>query len=155
MIQLKVNGAARQYEGDSEMPLLWYLRDQLQLTGSKFGCGIGLCGACTVHVNGEAARSCLTPMSAVAGKEITTIEGLSAHGEHPVQRAWEHVQVPQCGYCQSGQIMQAAALLKQNPKPTDREIEAAMSGNICRCGTYQRIRQAIKMASGQKTGATA
>jgi isoquinoline 1-oxidoreductase alpha subunit len=155
MIQLKVNGAARQYEGDSEMPLLWYLRDQLQLTGSKFGCGMGLCGACTVHVNGEAARSCLMPMSAVAGKEITTIEGLSANGEHPVQKAWEHVQVPQCGYCQSGQIMQAAALLKQKPKPTDHEIESAMSGNICRCGTYQRIRQAIKIASGQKTGVTA
>jgi isoquinoline 1-oxidoreductase subunit alpha len=154
MIQLKVNGAARQYNGDSEMPLLWYLRDQLQLTGSKFGCGMGLCGACTVHVNGEAARSCLTPMSAVAGKEITTIEGLSVHGEHPVQKAWEHVQVPQCGYCQSGQIMQAAALLKQKPRPTDHEIEAAMSGNICRCGTYQRIRQAIKIASGQKAGVT-
>lgn len=155
MIQLKVNGAPRQYDGDSEMPLLWYLRDQLQLTGSKFGCGMGLCGACTVHVNGEAARSCLMPMSAVAGKEITTIEGLSANGEHPVQKAWEHVQVPQCGYCQSGQIMQAAALLKQKTHPTDHEIESAMSGNICRCGTYQRIRQAIKIASGQKTGAKA
>ena len=155
MIQLKVNGASRQYDGDGEMPLLWYLRDQLQLTGSKFGCGVGLCGACTVHVNGEAARSCLTPMSAVAGKEIITIEGLSPHGEHPVQKAWQHVQVPQCGYCQSGQIMQAAALLKQKPKPTDSEIEAAMSGNICRCGTYQRIRQAIKIASGQKTGVIA
>jgi isoquinoline 1-oxidoreductase alpha subunit len=155
MIQLKVNGVARQYDDDGEMPLLWYLRDELHLTGSKFGCGIGLCGACTVHVNGEAARSCLTPMSAAAGKEITTIEGLSAGGEHPVQRAWEYVQAPQCGYCQSGQIMQAAALLKQKPKPTDHEIEAAMSGNICRCGTYQRIRQAIKLASGQKTGATA
>ncbi|HSU32896.1 MAG TPA: (2Fe-2S)-binding protein [Bryobacteraceae bacterium] len=155
MIQLKVNGATRQYDGEGEMPLLWYLRDQLQLTGSKFGCGMGLCGACTVHVNGEAARSCLTPMSAVAGKEITTIEGLSANGEHPVQKAWEHVQVPQCGYCQSGQIMQAAALLKEKPKPTDHEIELAMSGNICRCGTYQRIRQAIKIASGQKTGVTA
>jgi isoquinoline 1-oxidoreductase alpha subunit len=137
------------------MPLLWYLRDQLQLTGSKFGCGLGLCGTCTVHVNGEAARSCLTPMGVVSGKEITTIEGLSAHGEHPVQKAWEHVQVPQCGYCQSGQIMQAAALLKQRPKPTDSDIEAAMSGNLCRCGTYQRIRQAIKIASGQKTGVTA
>ena len=155
MIQLKVNGSSRQYDGDSEMPLLWYLRDQLQLTGSKFGCGMGLCGACTVHVNGEAARSCLTPMSAVAGKEITTIEGLSAHGDHPVQKAWTNVQVPQCGYCQSGQIMQAAALLKQKPKPTDSEIETAMSGNICRCGTYQRIRQAIKIASGQKTGVIA
>jgi isoquinoline 1-oxidoreductase subunit alpha len=150
MIQLKVNGAAKQYEGDGEMPLLWFIRDDLQLTGSKFGCGMGLCGACTVHLNGEAVRSCLTPMSAAAGKEVTTIEGLSAHGDHPVQKAWEHVQVPQCGYCQSGQIMQAAALLKQKPKPTDHDIENAMSGNICRCGTYQRIRQAIKIASGQK-----
>jgi len=149
MIQLKVNGAARKYEGDPEMPLLWYLRDGLQLTGSKFGCGMGLCGACTVHVNGEAARSCLTPMSAVAGKEITTIEGLSENGTHPVQRAWENVQVPQCGYCQSGQIMQAVALLRQKPKPTDHDIEEAMSGNICRCGTYQRIRQAIKIAAGE------
>ncbi len=155
MIELKVNGSAKQYDGEAEMPLLWYLRDELQLTGSKFGCGMGLCGACTVHVNGEAARSCLTPMSAVSGKEITTIEGLSVHGDHPVQRAWEQVQVPQCGYCQSGQIMQAAALLKQKPKPSEHEIEGAMSGNICRCGTYQRIRQAIKIASGQKTGATA
>jgi isoquinoline 1-oxidoreductase subunit alpha len=155
MISLKINGAVRQYDGDPEMPLLWYLRDQLQLTGSKFGCGLGLCGACTIHINGEAARSCLTPISAAMGKEITTIEGLSVHGDHPVQKAWEQVQVPQCGYCQSGQIMQAAALLKKKPKPTDSEIEAAMSGNICRCGTYQRIRQAIKIASGQKTGATA
>ena len=155
MISLKINGAVRQYDGDPEMPLLWYLRDELQLTGSKFGCGLGLCGACTVHINGEAARSCLTPVTAAAGKEITTIEGLSVHGDHPVQKAWEQVQVPQCGYCQSGQIMQAAALLKKKPKPTDSEIEAAMSGNICRCGTYQRIRQAIKIASGQKTGATA
>lgn len=149
MIRLNVNGKARQYDGDPEMPLLWYLRDELQLTGSKFGCGMGLCGACTVHVNGEAARSCLTPMGTVAGKHITTIEGLSANGEHPVQKAWEQVQVPQCGYCQSGQIMQAAALLKQTSKPTDHQIESAMSGNICRCGTYQRIRQAIKIASGQ------
>jgi isoquinoline 1-oxidoreductase subunit alpha len=155
MISLKVNGAARQYDGDPEMPLLWYLRDQLQLTGSKFGCGLGLCGACTVHINGEAARSCLTSISTVAGKEITTIEGLSVRGDHPVQKAWEQVQVPQCGYCQSGQIMQAAALLKQKPKPTDSDIETAMSGNICRCGTYQRIRQAIKIASGQKTGVKA
>jgi isoquinoline 1-oxidoreductase alpha subunit len=150
MIQLKVNGAARKYDGDPEMPLLWYLRDGLQLTGSKFGCGMGLCGACTVHVNGEAARSCLTPMSAAAGKEITTIEGLSENGTHPVQRAWEEVQVPQCGYCQSGQIMQAVAFLKQKPRPTDHDIEEAMSGNICRCGTYQRIRQAIKIAAGEK-----
>jgi isoquinoline 1-oxidoreductase alpha subunit len=150
MIQLKVNGAARQYSGEAEMPLLWYLRDELQLTGSKFGCGMGLCGACTVHVNGEAARSCLTPMSAVVGKEITTIEGLSPHGTHPLQTAWENVQVPQCGYCQAGQIMQVAALLKQKPKPTDRDIDDAMSGNICRCGTYQRIRKAIKLAAGEK-----
>jgi isoquinoline 1-oxidoreductase alpha subunit len=150
MIQLKVNGAARKYDGDPEMPLLWYLRDGLQLTGSKFGCGMGLCGACTVHVNGEAARSCLTPMSAAAGKEITTIEGLSENGTHPVQSAWEQVQVPQCGYCQSGQIMQAVAFLKQKPRPTDHDIEEAMSGNICRCGTYQRIRQAIKIAAGEK-----
>jgi isoquinoline 1-oxidoreductase subunit alpha len=150
MIQLKVNGAARKYDGDPEMPLLWYLRDGLQLTGSKFGCGMGLCGACTVHVNGEAARSCLTPMSAAAEKEITTIEGLSENGTHPVQSAWEQVQVPQCGYCQSGQIMEAVAFLKQKPRPTDHDIEEAMSGNICRCGTYQRIRQAIKIAAGEK-----
>jgi isoquinoline 1-oxidoreductase alpha subunit len=150
MIQLKVNGAVRNYDGDLAMPLLWYLRDELQLTGSKFGCGMGLCGACTVHVNGEAARSCLTPMSATGGKEITTIEGLSQNGAHVVQRAWEAIQVPQCGYCQSGQIMQAAALLKQKPKPTDHDIDEAMSGNICRCGTYQRIRQAIKVAAGEQ-----
>jgi isoquinoline 1-oxidoreductase subunit alpha len=149
MIQLKVNGTARTYDGDPAMPLLWYLRDELQLTGSKFGCGMGLCGACTVHVNGEAARSCLTPMSAASGKEILTIEGLSQNGTHPVQRAWEQVQVPQCGYCQAGQIMQAVALLKEKPKPTEHDIENAMSGNICRCGTYQRIRQAIKIAAGE------
>jgi len=155
MISLKINGAVRQYDGDPEMPLLWYLRDELNLTGSKFGCGLGLCGACTVHVNGEAARSCITPISSATGKEITTIEGLSARGDHPVQKAWEQVQVPQCGYCQSGQIMNAAALLKKKPKPSDSEIETAMSGNICRCGTYQRIREAIKIASGQKTGVKA
>lgn len=149
MIQLKVNGAVRKYDGDPAMPLLWYLRDELQLTGSKFGCGMGLCGACTVHVDGEAARSCLTPMSAAAGKEITTIEGLSPNGTHALQRAWEQIQVPQCGYCQSGQIMQAAALLKHTPKPGDHDIDEAMSGNICRCGTYQRIRQAIKAAAGE------
>lgn len=133
------------------MPLLWYLRDDLQLTGSKFGCGMGLCGACTVHVDGEAARSCLTPMSAASGKEITTIEGLSETGSHPVQVAWQKIQVPQCGYCQGGQIMQAASLLKQKPKPTDHDIDEAMAGNICRCGTYQRIRQAIKVAAGTAT----
>lgn len=150
MISLKVNGKAREYDGDPEMPLLWYLRDVLQLTGSKFGCGMGLCGACTVHVNGDAARSCLTPMKSVIGKEVLTIEGLSTHGEHPVQQAWQQVNVPQCGYCQSGQIMQAAALLKQKPKPTDEDIDQLMQGNICRCGTYQRIRQAIKLAAGVK-----
>jgi isoquinoline 1-oxidoreductase subunit alpha len=149
MIRLTINRKAVRFDGDPGMPLLWYLRDELQLTGTKFGCGMGLCGACTVHVNGEAARSCLTPMSAAADKEVTTIEGLSENGAHPVQRAWEQVQVPQCGYCQSGQIMQAAALLKKKPKPTDRDIEDAMSGNICRCGTYQRIRQAIKIAGGE------
>ncbi len=155
MIDLKVNGVPRQFEGEPEMPLLWYLRDELQLTGSKFGCGMGLCGACTVHVNGEAARSCLTPMSAAAGKSILTIEGLSPHGDHALQKAWQQVQVPQCGYCQSGQIMQAAALLKTKPKPTDHDIEEAMSGNICRCGTYGRIRQAIKIAAGEKTEVSA
>ena len=154
MIKLKVNGVERSFEGSPEMPLLWYLRDDLDLTGTKFGCGMGLCGACTVHVNGEAARSCLTTMQAAAGKTITTIEGLAGHGssqgEHPLQKAWKACNVPQCGYCQSGQIMQAAAMLKIKPKPTDREIDDQMQGNICRCGTYQRIRQAIKMAAGVK-----
>lgn len=150
MIQLTVNGKARRFEGDPEMPLLWFLRDELQLTGTKFGCGLGLCGACTVHVNGEAARSCSTPMSDVAGKKITTIEGLAAKGDHPLQAAWKTCNVPQCGYCQSGQIMQAAVLLKTRPKPTDQEIDESMKGNICRCGTYQRIRQAIKLAAGVK-----
>jgi isoquinoline 1-oxidoreductase subunit alpha len=155
MIQLTINGKTARFDGDPEMPLLWYLRDELRLTGTKFGCGMGICGVCTVHVNGEAARSCLTPMSAAAGKEITTIEGLSENGTHPVQQAWEQVQVPQCGYCQSGQIMQAVALLKNKRKPTDRDIEEAMSGNICRCGTYQRIRQAIKIAAGENVEAKA
>jgi len=148
-IQLKVNGLSQQYQGDPEMPLLWFLRDELQLTGSKFGCGIGLCGACTVHVNGEPTRSCSMPMRDIANKEVVTIEGLSPNGEHPVQRAWEHVNVPQCGYCQAGQIMQAVALLRRNPKPTDKDIDDAMAGNICRCGTYQRIRQAIKTAAAE------
>jgi isoquinoline 1-oxidoreductase subunit alpha len=148
MVRVKINGSSKEFHGDGEMPLLWYLRDELQLTGSKFGCGMGLCGACTVHVNGEAARSCLTPMRSVAGKEIVTIEGLDEHGAHPLQRAWEEVNVPQCGYCQSGQIMQAAALLRTKPTPTDHDIDEAMQGNICRCGTYQRIRKAIKLAAG-------
>lgn len=151
MIQLTVNGKATKFDGDPEMPLLWYLRDELRLTGTKFGCGMGLCGACTVHLNGEAVRSCLTPMNAATGKAVTTIEGLAAHGEHPLQKAWKTCNVPQCGYCQSGQIMQAAAMLKSKPKPTDRDIDAGMQGNICRCGTYQRIRQAIKLAAGVKS----
>jgi isoquinoline 1-oxidoreductase subunit alpha len=148
MIHVTVNGKTHEYSGDPEMPLLWYLRDELQLTGTKFGCGAGLCGSCTVHVGGEAARSCSMPMKDAASKQITTIEGLSADGSHPVQAAWKASNVPQCGYCQSGQIMQAVALLKQTPKPTDEQIEAGMQGNICRCGTYQRIRKAIKRAAG-------
>ena len=150
MIQLKVNGKVQQYDGDPEMPLLWYLRDELQYTGTKYGCGQGLCGACTVHLNGKAVRSCQTPLSKAANQNITTIEGLSATANHPVQQAWREHNVPQCGYCQSGQMMQAASLLKEKPKPTDADIDAAMKGNICRCGTYQRIRAAIKQASGQK-----
>ena len=150
MIQLKVNGRARQFDGDAEMPLLWYLRDFVELTGTKFGCGMGLCGACTVHLDGKATRSCMTPMKTASGKEVLTIEGLSAGGDHPLQRAWKDLNVPQCGYCQSGQIMQAAALLKEKPKPNDRDIDQAMQGNICRCGTYQRIRAAVKQAAGVK-----
>src|SRR5262245_38868624 len=151
MIRLKVNGVSRQFDGEPDMPLLWYLRDELQLTGTKYGCGEGLCGACTVHVNGSATRSCQIPMQNVAGKTIVTIEGLSAKADHPAQQAWRQANVPQCGYCQSGQIMQAAALLKQKPKPTDADIDSAMKGNICRCGTYQRIREAIKMAANKPT----
>jgi isoquinoline 1-oxidoreductase subunit alpha len=150
MIRLNVNGKAVQFDGDPAMPLLWYVRDELDLTGTKYGCGMGLCGACTVHMNGEAVRSCLTPMKAAADKSITTIEGLTPKGDHPLQKAWKSCNVPQCGYCQSGQIMQAASMLKKTPKPTDSQIDAAMQGNICRCGTYQRIRQAIKLASGVK-----
>jgi isoquinoline 1-oxidoreductase alpha subunit len=146
MVQLKVNGVARSFEGDPAMPLLWYLRDLLDLTGTKYSCGLGLCGTCTVHADGKAIRSCQTPLSAMAGKSITTIEGLN--GQHPVQRAWHEANVPQCGYCQSGQIMQAIALLKEKPKPTDADIDTAMLGVLCRCGTYQRIRTAIKAAAG-------
>jgi len=149
MVKLKVNGTDRAFEGDPNMPLLWYLRDILRLTGTKFGCGIALCGACTVHKNGEAIRSCITPVSAASNAEIRTIEDLGANGLHPVQKAWMEVNVPQCGYCQSGQIMQAASLLKSTPHPTDQQIDDAMAGNICRCGTYQRIRQAIKLAAGK------
>jgi isoquinoline 1-oxidoreductase alpha subunit len=147
MITLKVNGVSRQYDGDADMPLLWFLRDDLQLTGTKYGCGQGLCGACTVHLNGQAVRSCQTDMQTAAGKNITTIEGLHPQANHPVQQAWREANVPQCGYCQSGQIMQACALLKQKPKPTDADIDASMRGNICRCGTYQRIREAIHAAA--------
>ena len=151
-MNLKVNGMDRPYDGDPEMPLLWYLRDELRLTGTRFGCGAGLCGACTVHVNGVATRACQTPMRTLQGKAVTTIEGLSADGTHPVQRAWVAANVPQCGYCQSGQIMSAAALLARKSNPTDTDIDTAMQGNICRCGTYQRIRAAIKQAAAMKGG---
>jgi isoquinoline 1-oxidoreductase alpha subunit len=148
MTKLRVNGVDRTFEGDPAMPLLWYLRDELGLTGTKFGCGIAACGACTVHVNGEAQRACVLPVSSLEGKEILTIEGLSQDGDHPVQRAWRAENVPQCGYCQSGQIMQAAAFLAKTPHPTDDQIDQAMAGNICRCGTYVRIRAAIHAAAG-------
>jgi isoquinoline 1-oxidoreductase alpha subunit len=154
MVSLKVNGTSRSFDGDPTMPVLWYLRDVLQMTGTKFGCGFALCGACTVHLDGVAVRSCRMPMSDVQGRSVTTIEGLDAKGQHPVQVAWREQGVPQCGYCQSGQIMQAASLLKQNPSPTDAAIEAAMSGNICRCGTYTRIRAAIKQAATRKGAST-
>jgi isoquinoline 1-oxidoreductase alpha subunit len=147
MLHFKVNGLERSFDGDPEMPLLWYLRDILGLTGTKFGCGMGLCGACTVLQNGTAIRSCSKQMSTVAGLEINTIESLSAHGPHAVQKAWAAVNVPQCGYCQPGQIMQAVSLLSSQPHPTDDDIDSGMAGNICRCGTYQRIRAAIKEAA--------
>ena len=144
---LKINGQSREVDVDPNTPLLWVLRDHLDLVGTKYGCGIAQCGACTVHVNGVAARSCSLPVSGLEGKEITTIEGLSEDGSHPVQQAWLEVDVPQCGYCQAGQIMSAAALLDKNPSPTDAEIEEAMHGNLCRCGTYVRIKKAIKVAA--------
>ena len=147
MTRLKINEVEHNIDADNEMPLLWVVRDILGMTGTKFGCGIGACGACTVHLNGQAVRSCITRIADVGDQEITTIEGLSRDGTHPVQRAWTAQNVPQCGYCQAGQIMQAAALLKQTPKPTDQQITDAMSGNICRCGTYQRIRAAIRNAA--------
>lgn len=150
MIRFKVNGVEHTVDSDAEIPLLWYVRDILGLTGTKFGCGMSLCGACTVHKNGEAIRSCITPVSTLNGVEITTIEGLAHNNLHPVQQAWMQVAVPQCGYCQSGQIMQAAALFNKKKHPTDQEIDDAMSGNICRCGTYQRIRAAIKAAAEVK-----
>jgi len=147
MIKLQVNGQERSFDGDTAMPLLWYLRDELGLTGTKFGCGLAQCGACTVHLDGEATRSCQTQVGDAAGRAVVTIEGLDPKGDHPVQRAWRAQNVAQCGYCQSGQIMQAAALLKQMPNPTDDDIDNLMAGNICRCGTYTRIRAAIKQAA--------
>ncbi len=147
MAKMKVNGAEQTLDAPGDTPLLWALRDLAGLTGTKYGCGTGLCGACTVHVNGEAVRSCITSLSDVEGAEITTIEGLSSDGDHPVQKSWRELNVPQCGFCQAGQIMQAAELLSKNPKPSDAEILDAMSGNICRCGCYQRIVAAVRHAS--------
>lgn len=142
-----INGKNHNIDVDGDMPLLWFLRDRLAFTGTKFGCGSGLCGACTVHVNGQAVRSCVTPMNSVVSQKITTIEGLSENGDHPLQQAWLNNNVPQCGYCQAGQIMNAASLLATNPSPTDQDIDTAMQGNICRCGTYQRIKKAISEAA--------
>jgi isoquinoline 1-oxidoreductase alpha subunit len=152
-VQFLVNGKSHTVDVPVDMPLLWVLRDELGMTGTKFGCGMALCGACTVHIEGAATRSCITPVSAVAGKHVTTIEGLSPDRSHPVQRAWMEIDVPQCGYCQSGQIMSAAALLAKTPQPSDAQIDAAMTGNICRCGTYQRIREAIHRAGRLQSGA--
>lgn len=152
MISFTVNGKKVEVDVDGGTPLLWVLRDNLKLTGTKYGCGIAQCGSCTVHIDGSAARSCITLVSTVSGRSVTTIEGLSPDSSHPVQRAWIEAQVPQCGYCQSGQIMTAAAFLAKNPHPTEREIEMAMSSNLCRCGTYQRIRRAVGMAARMHTG---
>ena len=151
MITLKVNGQPREVDADPATPILWVVRENLEMTGTKFGCGIAQCGACTVHLDGKPVRSCSTPISAAEGKSITTIEGIAGEDGtlHRVQQAWIEAQVPQCGYCQSGQIMSAAALLQRNPNPTDAQIDAAMAGNVCRCGMYNRIRQAIKAAAGQ------
>ena len=147
MVKLRVNGQDRAFDGDPSMPLLWYLRDELSLTGTKFGCGMALCGACTVHVDGQATRSCITALGDIDGRSVTTIEGLDPGGNHPVQKAWRTANVPQCGYCQAGQIMQAAALLATSKNPSEAEILSVMSGNICRCGCYQRITAAIKAAA--------
>lgn len=149
MIPLTVNGVSHEFDGDPNMPILWYLRDELSLAGTKFGCGMALCGACTVHIDGRAVRACVTPVSAADNKEVTTIEGLDPDGNHPVQRAWRAHNVPQCGYCQSGQIMQAASLLAENPDPSDEELIDGMQGNICRCGTYQRIFAAVRTAASE------
>ena len=149
MVPLTVNGVNHEFDGDPNMPILWYLRDELGLAGTKFGCGMALCGACTVHIDGRAIRACVTPVSAADSKEVTTIEGLDPDGNHPVQRAWRSHNVPQCGYCQSGQIMQAASLLAENPDPSDEEVIDGMQGNICRCGTYQRIFAAVRTAASE------
>lgn len=154
-ISFELNGRSVSVEADADTPLLWAIREDLHLTGTKFGCGIGLCGACTVHINGRAIRSCITPLAAVAGAQVTTIEGLDADGRHPLQKAWIAKQVPQCGYCQSGQIMQAATLLKDFPSPTDADIDAVMNGNLCRCMAYARIREAIKLAAVEMASAAA
>ncbi|MEX6634502.1 (2Fe-2S)-binding protein [Hyphococcus lacteus] len=147
MAELTINGEKHSIDDDETIPLLWYLRDVLEMRGTKFGCGVAQCGACTVHVDGVAVRSCVTPAASVDGRKITTIEGLSDAGDHPVQKAWREHNVPQCGYCQSGQMMQAASLLASNPNPSDEDIDQSMQGNICRCGTYPRIRAAIKTAA--------
>jgi isoquinoline 1-oxidoreductase subunit alpha len=147
MVKVNINGQQQTFDGDPSMPLLWYLRDELGMTGTKFGCGAALCGACTVHLNGEPVRACITAMSDLEGKKVTTIEGLDPQGNHPVQKAWRALNVPQCGYCQAGQIMSAAALLKTNKNPSEEQINSAMSGNICRCGCYQRITAAVKAAA--------
>ena len=149
-MQLNVNGTVREVDAPEDMPLLWVLRDVLGLTGTKFGCGMAQCGACTVHLDGQATRSCVLPVSAVAGRMVTTIEGLSPEGSHPVQKAWVNADVVQCGYCQPGQIMSAAALLAHTPNPSDTDIDAALAGNICRCGTYQRVREAVRQAAAQR-----
>jgi isoquinoline 1-oxidoreductase alpha subunit len=152
-MKLDINGAVREVDASDDMPLLWVLRDLLQLNGTKYGCGMAQCGACTVHLDGKPVRACVTPVSSVGARKVTTIEGLSPDGSHPVQRAWAEADVVQCGYCQSGQIMTAAALLEKKPDPTDSDIDAALSGNICRCGTYCRVREAIQLAARLKRGA--
>ncbi len=152
MTSFKINGKAVTVDVDEDTPLLWLIRDEAGLTGTKYGCGIGMCGACTVHVDGRATRSCITPVSGIEGAEITTIEGLDPNGAHPVQKAWQELQVPQCGYCQSGQIMQAAAVLKDNPSISDADIDAQMNGNVCRCMTYTRIRAAVRQAANAMKG---
>ena len=152
MISLNVNGVRREVDAEPDMPLLWALRDLLKLTGTKYGCGAALCGACTVHLDGQPVRACVTPLAAVGTAEVTTIEGLSRDASHPVQRAWLELDVVQCGYCQSGQILAAAALIESNPQPSDADIDAAMDGNLCRCGTYPRIRAAVKRAAEIKRG---